>query len=107
MISMHFRRAGFWYWDSAILVQTLALTAALVLATSLNAFYQLTIMLLIMIVGFGALTHAQPFKASLSQSMQVGICPPLRQSQKARTGHHREGAVLQSYLRKACEMTMP
>lgn len=54
-----------------ILMQTLALTTALVFATSLNAFFQLTVALMILVVGLTILPQCQPFQAPLSQRIQV------------------------------------
>ena len=54
-----------------MLLQTLALAASQVFATSLNAYFQLTIMLMVLVVGITVLAHHQPFNDSLSQGMQV------------------------------------
>ncbi|DBB05192.1 TPA: hypothetical protein ACH3X3_010435 [Trebouxia sp. C0006] len=61
----------FWYWDSVVLVQTLALATAQVSATALNTYFQLTVMLMILVVGSVALPHFHPFESSLSQRVQV------------------------------------
>ena len=60
-----------WYGDIVILLQTFALTASLVFATALNTYFQLIIMLLILIVGLTVLTHVCPFEETLSQQVQV------------------------------------
>lgn len=62
-----------------MLVQTLALASALVFATSLDAYFQLTIMLMVLVIGITVLAHYQPFEEGLSQSMQVSrpTCPAL------------------------------
>ena len=54
-----------------MLLQTLALAAAQVFATSLDTYFQLTIMLMVLVIGITVLAHYQPFEDSLSQSMQV------------------------------------
>ncbi|DBA86799.1 TPA: hypothetical protein ACH3X2_005382 [Trebouxia sp. C0005] len=64
-------KPDFWYWDSVVLVQTLALATAQVFATALNSYFQLTVMLMILMVGGVALPHFQPFKSSQSQRVQV------------------------------------
>ena len=55
-----------------MLIQTLALAASQVFATSLNSYFQLTIMLMVLVIGITVLAHYQPFEDTLSQSMQVG-----------------------------------
>ena len=64
-------RPKFWFWDSVVLWQTLGLAAAQVLARSLGAYFQLSIMLMILVVGLATLTHLRPFRADWSQVMQV------------------------------------
>ena len=64
-------RTRFWFWDSIVLIQTLALAASQVFATSLNSYFQLTIMLMVLVIGITVLAHYQPFEDALSQSMQV------------------------------------
>ena len=54
-----------------VLVQTLALAASQVFATSLDSYFQLTVMLIIMIVGVTTLSHLSPFEDRLSQNVQV------------------------------------
>ena len=54
-----------------VLVQTLALVASQVSAMKLNAFYQLSIMLTVLLVGHTILAHCQPFEAIVSQRPQV------------------------------------
>ncbi len=68
---MNCYRPEFWYWDSVVLVQTLALATAQVFATALNTYFQLTVMLMILVVGSVALPHFHPFESSLSQRVQV------------------------------------
>ena len=68
-------RPRYWFWDSAVLVQTLAVTASLVLATSLDAFYQLTITLMVLFISFALLAHCHPFAALVSQRAQVSDHP--------------------------------
>jgi len=66
------------FWNSVVLYFTLLLTAAQVLATALNTYFQLTIMLMILIIGITALAHFQPFPDPLLQRMQViqsHFCP--------------------------------
>lgn len=60
-----------------VLLQTLAVSVALVFATALNAFYQLTIALMVFVVGVIILAQLQPFEARLSQKIQVSISFPL------------------------------
>ena len=59
------------FWNSVVLYFTLLLTAAQALATALNTFFQLTIMLMILVIGLTALAHFQPFPDPLLQRMQV------------------------------------
>ena len=66
-----FHRPNFWYWESVVLVQTLGLAAAQVFATSLDAFFQLTIMIVILMVGSLALAHFHPFDQEGPQTIQV------------------------------------
>ena len=68
-------RPKYWFWDSVVLWQTLALASAQVLAVSLDAYFQLTIMLTLLVLGLAVLSHLRPFKASLSQSTQVNCSP--------------------------------
>ena len=51
---------GFWYWETVVLVQTLGLVAAQVFANSLDGFFQLTIMLVILMAGSLAMAHCIP-----------------------------------------------
>ena len=53
------------------MLQTLGLAAAQVFATSLDTYFQLTIMLMVLVVGITVLAHYQPFEEALTQSMQV------------------------------------
>ncbi len=83
-------RPEFWFWDSVVLVQTLALATAQVFATALNTYFQLTVMLMILMVGGTALPHFQPFESSQSQRVQVSsshhpalqVCRPVSNLQK-------------------------
>ncbi len=54
-----------------MLVQTLGLVAAQVFANALDAFFQLTIMLVILIAGSLALAHFHPFEQEGPQIVQV------------------------------------
>ena len=47
------------------------IAAAQVFATSLDAYFQLTIMLMVLIIGFALLAHYQPFEDPSSQATQV------------------------------------
>ena len=68
-------RPKYWFWDSVVLWQTLALASAQVLAVSLDAYFQLTIMLTLLVLGLAVLSHLRPCKAPLSQSIQVNCSP--------------------------------
>jgi uncharacterized membrane-anchored protein len=59
------------FWNSVVLYFTLLLAAAQVLATALNTYFQLTIMLMILVIGITALAHFRPFTDPLLQRMQV------------------------------------
>ena len=50
-----------------------AAAAAMVFATSLDAYFQLTIMLMVLVIGITVLAHYKPFEEKLSQSMQVSL----------------------------------
>ncbi|DBB03637.1 TPA: hypothetical protein ACH3X3_010969 [Trebouxia sp. C0006] len=63
-------RRRFWFWDSIVLMQTFALASAQVFALALSAYFHLTIMLMILVVGFAILAFFQPFEAPLSQNTQ-------------------------------------
>ena len=54
-----------------VLVQTLGLVAAQVFGNTLDALFQLSIMLVILIVGVVALSHFQPFEQAGPQIVQV------------------------------------
>ena len=54
-----------------MLLQTFGLAAAQVLATSLNGYYQLCIMLMIFVTGLTVLAHVSPFREAISQHVQV------------------------------------
>ncbi len=64
-------RPRFWFWESVILTQTLGLAAAQVFATALDAFFQLTIMLVILMISLILLTHYRPFEEKAAQITQV------------------------------------
>ena len=64
-------RPELWFWDSVVLLLTLALAASQVFATALDTYFQLTIMLMILTVGVTAIAHFQPFTDDLLQRMQV------------------------------------
>ncbi|DBA90089.1 TPA: hypothetical protein ACH3X1_003408 [Trebouxia sp. C0004] len=64
-------RPELWFWDSVVLLLTLALAASQVFATALDTYFQLTIMLMILMVGVTAFAHFQPFTDDLLQRMQV------------------------------------
>ncbi len=64
-------RRSLWFWDTIVLLQTFALACAQVFATSLNTYFQLTIMLMILVIGLTVLTHLRPFDETLSQRVQV------------------------------------
>ena len=55
-----------------VLVLTLMLAASQVFATAPDTYFQLTIMVMIFIVGVTAFAHFQPFEDHLLQHMQVG-----------------------------------
>lgn len=62
-------RAPYWFWDRMVLWQTLMLTVAQVLATFLNAYFQLTIMLMVLVMDLSVLAvlavlaHLHPYRA--------------------------------------------
>ena len=64
-------RPELWFWDTVVLLLTLALAASQVFATALDTYFQLTIMLMILTVGVTAFAHFQPFTDDLLQRMQV------------------------------------
>ena len=64
-------RPELWFWDTVVLMLTLALAASQVFATALDTYFQLTIMLMILTVGVTAFAHFQPFTDDLLQRMQV------------------------------------
>ncbi len=64
-------RSRFWFWESVILTQTLGLAAAQVFATALDAFFQLTIMLVILMISLILLAHYWPFEEKAAQITQV------------------------------------
>ena len=64
-------RRGLWFWDIVVLLQTFALAAALVFSTALNTYFQLSIMLLILVIGLTVLANTCPFEEPISQQVQV------------------------------------
>lgn len=70
---MLYRRKRFWFRDTVVLLQTLALAASQVFATSLDSYFQLTITLMILVVGTTVLAHYQHFEQPLPQSLQVEV----------------------------------
>ena len=56
-----------------MLLLTLALAASQVLAMALNTYFQLTIMVMILMLGLAAFAHFRPFIDDLLQRMQVGF----------------------------------
>ena len=64
-------RPTLWFWNSVVLYTTLALAVAQVFATTLDAYYQVTVMLMVLLVGFALLAHLRPFVDPLAQRMQV------------------------------------
>ena len=54
-----------------MLVLTLALAASQVFATALDTYFQLAIMLMILMAGLTAFAHFRPFTDDLLQRMQV------------------------------------
>ena len=64
-------RPELWFWDSVVLLLTLALAASQVFATALDTYFQLTIMLMVLTIGVTAFAHFQPFTDDLLQRMQV------------------------------------
>ena len=65
-------RRKLWFWDTVVLLQTLALAAGQVFAIALSSYFQLTVMLMVMVVGIILLQHFHPFAAEMSQNVQVG-----------------------------------
>ena len=64
-------RPELWFWNSVVLMLTLALAASQVFATALDTYFQLTIMLMILMIGVTAFAHFRPFLDDLLQRMQV------------------------------------
>lgn len=54
-----------------MLIQTLGLAAAQVFATAVGAFFQLTIMIFLLVLGSLALAHLHPFDQEGPQTVQV------------------------------------
>lgn len=70
---LYLYRPELWFWNSVVLILTLALAASQVFATALDAYFQLTIMLMILMLGVIAFAHFRPFVDDLLQRMQVRI----------------------------------
>lgn len=68
-------RNAYWFYDNVVLLATFALATALVFSTTLNTYYQLSIMLMIMVVDLTVLAHASPYREALSQLVQVWSQP--------------------------------
>lgn len=68
-------RNGFWFWDNVVLLTIFALAVTLVFASTLNTYFQLSIMLMIMVVDLTVLAHASPHREALSQFVQVRLLP--------------------------------
>ena len=68
---MFMYRLLYWFWDSIVLWQTFFVALAQVLATTLVASFQLTIMLPILAACFAVHALLRPFEAEQSQHMQV------------------------------------
>lgn len=66
-------RPELWFWNSIVLVLTLALAASQVFATALDTYFQLAIMLMILMMGLTAHAHFRPFTNNLLQRMQVCV----------------------------------
>ena len=64
-------RTRLWFWDSVVLFQTFGIAAAQVFATSLDPYFQLIIMLIVLMLGVTILSHCQPFNERLPQNTQV------------------------------------
>ena len=60
-----------------VLILTLALAASQVFATALDAYFQLTIMLMILMLGVTAFAHFRPFVDDLLQRMNVSPSAPV------------------------------
>ncbi|KAL0036883.1 hypothetical protein WJX77_003471 [Trebouxia sp. C0004] len=57
-------------WIHLPTVQTFALASAQMFALALSAYFQLSIMLMILVIGFAILAFFQPFETPLSQATQ-------------------------------------
>ncbi|DBA78757.1 TPA: hypothetical protein ACH3X1_008664 [Trebouxia sp. C0004] len=64
-------RPQLWFWNSIVLVLTLLLAASQVFAIALDTYFQLTIMLLILILDVTTFAFFHPFTDILLQGMQV------------------------------------
>lgn len=64
-------RRGLWYWDTVVLLQTFALATALVFCTALDAHFQISTMLLILVFGLTVLASVRPFEETVTQHIQV------------------------------------
>lgn len=64
-------RPKLWFWNSASLYLTLALAISQVFATTLDPYFQVAIMLVVLICGLTLLAQLQPFLDPLAQQMQA------------------------------------
>ena len=64
-------RKTFWFWDSVTLFQTFGIAAAQVFANPLGPYFQLIIMLVVLMISVTGLAHCCPFEEALAQSTQV------------------------------------
>ena len=71
IVLYHICRPSFWFWESVVLVQTLGLAAAQVFANTLDSFFQVIIMLVILGFGTVALAYLHPLDQWEPQLIQV------------------------------------
>lgn len=64
-------RPRLWFWESIELLQTFALASGIALAASTNSYYQLSVGLTVLLVGFGLLSLLRPYCRAISQAAQV------------------------------------
>ena len=64
------------FWNSVVLGFTLCLAAAQVFLIAINAYFQLTIMLMVLLLDITALAYLHPFEDTLMQGMQVSLLLP-------------------------------
>ena len=77
-----------------MLVLTLALAASQVFATALDTYFQLAIMLMILMMGLTALAHFRPFTNNLLQRMQVHITSSCNSSASSCRCLHESASTL-------------